>query len=72
MFDKALALYATMVSTVTSTATASKDEKGQGTLEYVGIVVIAALLVTAIVTAVQGADIGSTITSKIAEITGAG
>lgn len=64
MFDQALKFYSSMLA-VTA---APRDEKGQGTLEYVGIVIIAALLVTAIVTAIRGTDIGGTITTKINEI----
>jgi hypothetical protein len=61
MTNALLALYTRL------TVEAESDE-GQGTLEYVGIVVIAALLVAAIVAAVKGADIGGFITTKINEI----
>ena len=64
MFDQALKFYSSMLALTA----APRDEKGQGTLEYVGIVIIAALLVTAIVTAIRGTDIGGTITTKINEI----
>jgi hypothetical protein len=64
MFNPALKLY----SSILALTAAPRDEKGQGTLEYVGIVIIAALLVTAIVTAIRGTDIGGTITTKINEI----
>lgn len=64
MTDQALKLY----SSILALTAAPRDEKGQGTLEYVGIVIIAALLVTAIVTAIRGTDIGGTITTKINEI----
>jgi len=59
-------------TTVLSAAPARRDDEGQGTLEYIGIVVIAALLVGAIFTAVSGADIGSVIADKLSEITGIG
>jgi len=70
MFTSLLTAYSRVVAAIA--APRDENEKGQGTLEYVGIVVIAALLVTAIFTAVKGADIGSTITSKLKEITGIG
>ena len=62
----------TFLTTVVNTPRTNDDDKGQGTLEYVGIVVIAALLVGAIFTAVSGADIGSVIADKLSEITGIG
>jgi len=62
----------TFLTTVINTPRTNDDDKGQGTLEYVGIVVIAALLVTAIFAAVNGADIGGVITTKLSEITGIG
>ena len=64
MYDKALALYSTMIVSMT----APREEKGQGTLEYVGIVLVAAILVAAIVGAIRGADIGPTITGWIGNI----
>lgn len=68
MFTQALKFYSSMLA-ITA---APREEKGQGTLEYVGIVIIAALLVTAVVTAIQGTDIGATITSQISKITAFG
>ena len=68
MYDKALALYSTMIATLH----APREEKGQGTLEYVGIVVIAALLVGAIVSAINPGDITSKVQEKIQEILNAG
>ncbi|MDX6277928.1 MAG: hypothetical protein QOJ72_2056 [Nocardioidaceae bacterium] len=62
----ALKLYSTMM-TITA-APAKKDEKGQGTLEYLGIVIIAALLVTAIVTAVKGVHIDTVVHDQIQKI----
>jgi hypothetical protein len=70
MYSTALKMYAT-VMTLTVTPR-DKDEKGQGTLEYLGIVIIAALLVTAVVTAVKGVDIGTTVTNQIKKITDLG
>lgn len=68
MYNKALALYSTMIANLH----APRDEKGQGTLEYVGIVVIAALLVGAVVTAIDPAGITSKIKEEIQEILTAG
>lgn len=68
MFDQALKFYSSMLAVTAARGDKRGDEKGQGTLEYVGIVIIAALLVTAIVTAIRGTDIGGTITTKINEI----
>ncbi|MGQ2913227.1 MULTISPECIES: hypothetical protein [unclassified Aeromicrobium] len=68
MYTKALALYSTVLATVH----APREEKGQGTLEYVGIVVIAALLVGAIVAAINPGDITAKIQEKISEILNAG
>jgi hypothetical protein len=62
----ALKLYSTMM-TITAPQP-KKDEKGQGTLEYLGIVIIAALLVTAVVTAVQGVDIKTVVGNQIQKI----
>ncbi|MGH3459348.1 hypothetical protein [Aeromicrobium sp.] len=68
MFDRALKFYSSMLA---ATA-APRNEKGQGTLEYVGIVIIAAILVLAVVGAIKGAKIDDVITKQIAKITGAG
>ncbi|MFD1859865.1 hypothetical protein EHW97_10270 [Aeromicrobium camelliae] len=68
--DKLIALYATLTSMV---AAPRDKEEGQGTLEYVGIVIVAGILVTAIVTALGGGDtISSAITSGINKITSLG
>ncbi len=50
-------------------------ESGQGSLEYVGVVAVAAIIVIALITFAQGFDIGSlmdTAKSKIVETTGWG
>lgn len=50
-----------------------RAEKGQGTLEYVGMIALAALLVMAIVTAFgNGSSLGTKVTSAITKITGIG
>lgn len=66
----ALKLYSTMMAF--TAAPSDKDEKGQGTLEYLGIVIIAALLVTAVVGAVKGVDIAGVVTAQIKKITALG
>lgn len=68
MLDQALKFYSSMLAYTA----APRDEKGQGTLEYVGIVIIAAILVLAVVGAIKGAKIGDVITEQIGKITGAG
>lgn len=54
------------------TMLAEDREKGQGTLEYVGIAVVAAILVLAVVQAVTDADITGAITTQINNIINAG
>jgi hypothetical protein len=69
MYQNLLTFYSSIIA---ATVTPRDDEKGQGTLEYLGIVIIAALLVTAIVGAVKGVDIAGTVTSQITKITSLG
>lgn len=64
--DKALSFYSYMLAFSTN----PRKEKGQGTLEYVGIVIIAAALVAALVTAVNATSIGAKVSTKISEILG--
>jgi hypothetical protein len=68
MYDSLIKMYAVL----TARLTVSQDEKGQGTLEYVGIVVVAAILVGAVVDAINGGEITSAIKGKISEIISAG
>ncbi len=63
--EKALTLYSFMLAYGNE-----RKEKGQGTLEYVGIVIIAAALVAALVGAVDAASIGTKVKGKITEILG--
>jgi hypothetical protein len=68
MNSKLIELYATLVATLTA-----RDEKGQGTLEYVGIVVVAGILVAAVVDALgNGGEITKAIKDEITEIINAG
>ena len=69
MNSKLIELYATLVATLTS----GRDEQGQGTLEYVGIVVVAGILVAAVVDALgNGGEITTAIKNEITEIINAG
>lgn len=43
----------------------AKREAGQGTLEYVGMIIVAAILVTIVVTAVKGTDIAGSFQKAI-------
>ena len=70
MSQRLLALYVTATTRVRGSVA---SDKGQGTLEYVGIVVVAALLVAAVVAAIGNGDtIRTAIQTKISEITSAG
>lgn len=51
---------------------AAREQRGQGTLEYVGIVVVAGILVTAVVDAINGGTITNAIQTEISEIISAG
>ena len=68
MNDKMIELYAVLNTFLT----APRDEKGQGTLEYVGIAAVAAILVGAVVDAINGGEITGAIREKISEIINAG
>jgi hypothetical protein len=68
MYDSLIKMYAVL----TARLTVAENEKGQGTLEYVGIVVVAAILVGAVVDAINGGEITSAIKGKISEIISAG
>lgn len=51
----------------------TRDDRGQGTLEYVGMVAVAALLVGVVVTAFGGGDaIGGVVEGAIEAITSIG
>jgi hypothetical protein len=68
MNTKLIEMYATLVA-----ALSSRDEKGQGTLEYVGIVVVAGILVAAVVDALgNGGEITTAIKNEITDIINAG
>jgi hypothetical protein len=52
------------------TRVAERDEKGQGTLEYVGMIVVAALLAAAVIAAAKGVDLGSVFTNAVNSVIG--
>lgn len=65
MNDKLIELYATVFARLT----AGTDEKGQGTLEYVGIVIVAGILVGAVVDALgNGGAVKDAIAREIEKI----
>jgi hypothetical protein len=68
MYESLIKMYAVL----TARMSVAQNEKGQGTLEYVGIVVVAAILVGAVVDAINGGEITSAISNKISEIINAG
>ena len=68
MYESLIKMYAVLTARVS----VAQNEKGQGTLEYVGIVVVAAILVGAVVDAINGGEITSAISNKISEIINAG
>lgn len=65
MNAKLIEMYAYLTARI---ATADRTEKGQGTLEYVGIAIVAAILVAAVVGAVTDSDIEGEITAQIKKI----
>jgi hypothetical protein len=46
------------------------EEKGQGTLEYVGMIIVAAGIVVAVLNAAGAIDLGGVFTRAINEVTG--
>jgi hypothetical protein len=49
-----------------------RDDAGQGTLEYVGMIAVAAILVVGILQATQAVDLAGFFTSAIRSVTGGG
>ncbi|CAI9415479.1 hypothetical protein [Nocardioides sp. T2.26MG-1] len=50
--------------------TARDDERGQGTLEYVGMIIVAAGIVVAVLQAAQVIDLGAVFTDAVNQVTG--
>lgn len=62
-------LYATLY--VFATAGVSKiknNERGQGTLEYVGMIAVAAVIVVAVIGVLKGADLGNWVNGFIQQV----
>lgn len=53
-------------------AVSRRDDGGQGTLEYVGMIAVAAILVVGILQATRSVDLAGFFTSAIEAITGFG
>lgn len=51
---------------------AARSEKGQGTLEYVGMVIVAAILVVAVLEVTNTIDLGSVFQTAIESVTNFG
>jgi hypothetical protein len=49
-----------------------REEAGQGTLEYVGMVIVAAILVMAVVEIASGGALSTAFQNQITKVTGAG
>lgn len=49
---------------------ARDDERGQGTLEYVGMIIVAAGIVVAVLQAAELIDLGEVFTNAVNEVTG--
>lgn len=50
---------------------ARRNERGQGTLEYVGMVAVAALIVVAVIGVAKGVNLGGIITDAVGSVKGA-
>jgi hypothetical protein len=51
---------------------AGRRDAGQGTLEYVGMIIVAAIVVVAVITAFQGVNLGNVVTTQVNKITSLG
>lgn len=49
---------------------ARDDEKGQGTLEYVGMIIVAAGIALAVLQAADAIDLGSVFSTAVTSVTG--
>ena len=49
-----------------------RDERGQGTLEYVGMIAVAAILVVAVLEATDAIDLGEFFSKQIKKVTDKG
>jgi hypothetical protein len=69
MQNIATKLLATILATV---HTPKDDERGQGTIEYLGAIIVAVVIILATIKAVGGADIGGEIIKQIQKVITAG
>lgn len=67
MTEKLVALRSRMIARA-----AARSDEGQGSLEYVGVLLVAALIVVAIVGAVQDADVAGRVGQAITDILSGG
>lgn len=51
---------------------AREDERGQGTLEYVGMIIVAAAIVLAVLEAANAIDLGAVFTTAVDSVTSQG
>ena len=71
--DALLRTYVTLYTFTTDRLeTMRRDERGQGTIEYVGMVIVAALIVLAVIETDMGKTIGEKFKGKINEVLDAG
>lgn len=47
----------------------ARDEKGQGTLEYVGMIIVAAILAVAVLEVTDTIDLGQIFSDQVSEVT---
>jgi hypothetical protein len=50
----------------------AREERGQGTLEYVGMTIVASILVVAVLQAVGAIDLGGVFTTAVESVTSGG
>lgn len=62
-------LYATLYFyTTVGVDKIKKNERGQGTLEYVGMIAVAAVIVVAVIGVLKGADLGNWVNGFITKV----
>lgn len=54
------------------TRVANRDEKGQGTLEYVGMIIVAAIVAVAVLEVTGAVDLGGVFQAQIEKVTSFG
>lgn len=61
-----------LAMTLAMAHTPKDDERGQGTIEYLGAIIVAVVIILATIKAVGGADIGGEIIKQIQKVITAG